>query len=75
MIILLSGIVIQSVGCSLPSAGSNVTFEPYTSSAVGSVISYQCRPGFIPEGRVMSVCGGDGRWNPDPDEYSCREGI
>ena len=23
----------------------------------------------------MSVCGGDGRWNPDPDQYSCREGM
>ena len=70
MIILLSGIDIQSVGCSLLSGGPNVTFEPYTSLAVDSVISYQCRPGFIPEGRVMSVCGSDGRWNPDPDEYS-----
>ena len=39
------------------------------------MISYQCKPGFIPEGRVISVCGGDGRWNPDPDQYSCREGM
>ena len=23
----------------------------------------------------MSVCGGDGQWNPDPEQYSCREGI
>ena len=23
----------------------------------------------------MSVCGGDGRWNPDPEQYSCREGM
>ena len=37
------------------------------------MISYQCRPGLIPEGRVMSVCGGDGRWNPDPDQqYALR---
>ena len=39
------------------------------------MISFQCTPGFIPEGRVMSVCGGDGRWSPDPDQYSCREGT
>ena len=58
-----------------PFTNPNVTFEPYQSTTEGSIISFQCTPGFIPEGRVMSVCGGDGRWNPDPDQYSCREGT
>ena len=63
-----------TAGCPLLS-NPNAIFEPYTSSAVGSMISYQCRPGFIPEGRVMSVCGVNGSWVPDPEQYSCREGM
>ena len=72
---LLAIVFFFTAGCPLLS-NPNVTFKPYTSSAVGSMISYQCRPGFIPDGRiVMSVCGGDGQWNPDPEQYSCREGM
>ena len=75
IIMIMAIIIMNAVSCPLLSIHPNATFEPYTSSAVGSVIFYQCRPGFIPEGRVLSVCGGDGRWNPDPDQYNCREGT
>ena len=40
--------------------------------AVGSEISYQCQSGLIPDGRRTSVCGGDGRWNPDPAIMMCK---
>ena len=40
--------------------------EPFSSTTIGSEIVYQCLPGFLPEGRMTSVCGEDGRWNPDP---------
>ena len=63
-----------TVNCSTPSTNPNVTFDPYQSTTEGSVISYQCRPGFIQEGKVMSVCGVNGSWVPDPDQHSCREG-
>ena len=64
-----------TVNCSTPTTNPNVTFDPYQSTTEGSVISYQCRPGFIPEGSAMSVCGADRRWIPDPEQYSCREGM
>ena len=44
--------------------------EPFCSTIVGSEIHYQCRPGFLPEGRRTLLCGGDGMWNPDP-QYLC----
>ena len=40
--------------------------EPFSSTTVGSEIFYQCQSGFLPEGRRSLLCGGDGRWNPDP---------
>ena len=28
-------------------------------------------PEFVPAGRMMAVCAGDGRWNPDPATTEC----
>ena len=55
-----------SVSCGTPSFASRVDVEPFNSTTVGSEIVYQCQSGFLPEGRMTSVCGEDGRWNPDP---------
>ena len=52
--------------CGAPSFSSGVAVQPFSSTTVGSEIVYQCLPGFLPEGRMTSVCGEDGRWNPDP---------
>ena len=37
----------------------------------GSVVVFQCDPGFIPEGVMTAVCGRDGRWTPNPGGVSC----
>ena len=57
----------SAIDCGAPSFPSGVTVEPFSRTTVGSEIAYQCQSGFLPEeGRRTSVCGGDGRWNPDP---------
>ena len=58
--------VASAIVCGAPSFSSGVTVEQFISTTVGSEIFYQCQPGFLPEGRRTLLCGGDGRWNPDP---------
>ena len=40
--------------------------EPFSSTIANSEIVYQCQTGLLQEGRRTLLCGGDGRWNPDP---------
>ena len=58
--------VASAIVCGAVSFSSGVTVEQFSSTIVGSEIFYQCQPGFLPEGRRTVLCGGDGRWNPDP---------
>ena len=60
-----------SVSCGTPSFAGRVDVELFNSTTVGSQIVYQCQSGFLPDGRMTSVCGGDGRWNPDPATLIC----
>ena len=38
----------------------------------GQFITYTCPPGFILSGPNVSVCSGNGEWEPDPGEMDCR---
>ena len=58
----------SAIVCGAPSFSCGVTVEPFCSTIVGSEIHYQCRPGFLPEGRRTLLCGGNGMWNPDPQD-------
>ena len=58
--------VASSIDCGAPSLSCGVIVEPFSSTAVGSELVYQCQSGFLPEGRRTLLCGEDGRWNPDP---------
>ena len=60
-----------SVSCGTPSFAGRVDVEPVASTTVGSEIVYRCQSGLLPEGNMTSVCGGDGRWNPDPATLLC----
>ena len=37
----------------------------------GAEIFFKCNTGFVPAGRMMTVCRADGRWNPDPATLVC----
>ena len=60
------------VSCGTPSFAGRVDVEPFSSTTVGSEIAYQCQSWLLPEGRMTSVCGGDGMWNPEPATLICK---
>ena len=59
------------MSCGTPSFTGRVDEEPFSSTTVGSEIAYQCQSGLLPEGRMTSVCRGDGRWDPNPATLTC----
>ena len=71
MIIVCGILITPLVSCGTPSFAIRVDVEPFNSTTVGSQIVYQCQSGLLPEGRMTSVCRGDGRWNPDPATLLC----
>ena len=51
---------------------NNITVFHYKSNTEGSVLNISCLEGYsLPEGEVKSVCGSDGSWSPDPNNYEC----
>ena len=59
-----------SVNCGVPRHPGNGTIVNYTSTVEGSVLLYQCNPGFSPVGVMTAMCSTDGRWIPD---VTCRK--
>ena len=48
--------------------------QPRTNTTEGSVVVFQCDPGFVPEGEMTAVCGSDGQWTPNPGGVTCSPG-
>ena len=48
--------------------------QPHTNTTEGSVVVFQCDPGFVPEGVMTTVCGRDGQWSPNPGGLTCSPG-
>ena len=53
----------------LPVKGS--LLQPHTNTTEGSVVVFQCDPGFVPEGEMTAVCGRDDQWTPNPGGVTC----
>ena len=64
-------LISSSVSCGTPTFADRVDVEPVTSTTVGSEIAYRCQSGLLPDGRMTSACGEDGRWNPNPATLLC----
>ena len=45
--------------------------QPHTNTTEGSVVVFQCDPGFVPVGVLTVVCGSDGQWTPNPGSITC----
>ena len=60
-----------TVNCSGPTVPGNGSFEPYQNTTESAMIFFRCDPGFVPAGRMVVVCGTDGRWSPDPATLVC----
>lgn len=61
----------STINCSDPTLANGVTVRPYNTTAVGSVIFYDCQPGFLPS-NMSSMCGEDEMWSPDPFQVTCK---
>ena len=66
---------LSTVNCSDPSFPNNGSFDQYQNTTEGAEIFFRCNPGFVPARRMRTVCGADGRWNPDPATLVCTCGL
>ena len=57
--------------CGTPPPPVNGSVQPHTNTTEGSVVVFQCDPGFVPEGVMTAVCGSDGQWTPNPGSVTC----
>ena len=48
-----------------------VAMGPDNPPIEGQFITYTCPPGFMLTGLNVSVCTGNGEWEPDPGEVDC----
>ena len=60
--------------CGAPTPPVNGFQQSYANTTRGSVVVFQCNPGFVPEGVMTAVCGRDGQWTPNPGGVTCSPG-
>ena len=60
------------VDCGAPIPASMVIIEPYVNTTRGSLITYHCDDGLIPNNTITATCQNDGQWSPDPSRHVCR---
>ena len=56
--------------CGAPPSLVSGSVQPHNTTE-GSVVVFQCDRGFVPEGEMTAVCGGDGQWTPNPGSVTC----
>ena len=71
MAILVITSILHTVGCGAPPPPVNGFLQPHTNTTVGSVVVFQCDPGFVPVGEMTAVCGSDSQWTPNPGGVTC----
>ena len=55
----------------LPPPVNESLLQPHTNTTEGSVVVFQCEPGFVPEGVMTAVCGNNGQWVSYPGNVTC----
>ena len=67
--------ILHAADCGAPPSPVNGSLlQPNTNTTEGSVVVFQCDPGFVPEGVMTAVCGRDGQWTPNPGGVTCSPG-
>ena len=61
-----------TVDCGVPAPAPMVIIDPYVNTTGGSLITYHCDDGLIPNNTITAICQSDGQWNPSPDRHTCR---
>ena len=70
---LITGYCFNSTAdCGAPPPPFNGSLlQPHTNTTEGSVVMFQCDPGFVPEGVITAVCDSGGQWTPNPGGVTC----
>ena len=63
--------LLSPANCGDPTVARNGSIEAYQNTTEGSEIFFRCNPGFVPAGRMRTVCRADGRWSSDPATLVC----
>ena len=61
----------STVDCGAPLSSVNGSVQSHTNTTEGSVVVFQCDPGFVPEGEMTAVCGNNGQWVSYPGNVTC----
>ena len=61
----------STADCGAPPPPVSGSLQPGANTTEGSVVVFQCDPGFVPDGQMTAVCGSDGQWTPNPGGVSC----
>ena len=49
-----------------------LTVEPYESTTEGSVITFHCDDGLIPNKTITATCLRTAQWSPSPNSHTCQ---
>lgn len=66
-----------AIDCGRPSLNMNVS-TTYNSTLLDSRLTLTCAEGLIPSGEQTAQCLSNGRWTPNPADFTCKsasEGI
>ena len=68
MPLLLFYYYVHVVHCGAPLAANGVVIDHFNDSMLGALITFHCEESDYP---VMSICGSDRRWDPNPSSFDC----
>ena len=58
--------------CGVPSSASGVIVDPYENIIEGSIITYHCDDGLVPNRTITATCMSNGQWHPNPISHTCQ---
>ena len=58
--------------CGVPSSATGVIVDPYESIIEGSIITYHCDDGLVPNRTITATCMSNGQWHPNPISHTCQ---
>ena len=60
------------MNCGVPSSAAGVIVDPYESTIEGSMITYHCDDGLVPNRTITATCMSNGQWHPNPISHTCQ---
>ena len=69
----LHNYIIIIVNCGSPSLDGSVLIMGLTNVSLdGDMVTFSCSSGLVLTGPSMSICMGNGEWEPEPREVVCK---